>query len=210
MAGKAKRTADELADAREERRVEQAQEESDYWQAKTLQADHIVQALAKRPTGRPTIYNEDKAALICELLSTGLSLNAICKRDDMPGISTISRWIEEKPLFRAKYALAREKQADAIFDQCLDIADEAANDILYDNNGQAMLNNVSVQRAKLRIDTRFRIAGKLNSKYADKGAGVADVLNVTHNNLTIDARALDGEQRDKLRSLLLIAKASET
>jgi hypothetical protein len=39
---------------------------------------------------------------------------------------------------------------------------------------------------------------------------VADVLNVTHNNLTIDARALDGEQRDKLRSLLLIAKASET
>ena len=209
MASKVKKSATELANAREERRIEQAQEESSYWQAKVAGADNVLQAIALR-NGRPSIYNEECAEKICELLASGVSLNKICQRDDMPGISTVSRWIEEKPLFRAKYALAREKQADAIFDECLDIADEAANDILYDDNGQAMLNNVSVQRAKLRIDTRFRIAGKLNSKYADKGAGVADVLNVTHNNLTIDARALDGEQRDKLRSLLLIAKASET
>jgi len=209
MARKAKKTADELADAREERRVEQAIEESSYWQAKIAGADNVLQAIALRG-GRPSIYNENCAERICELLASGVSLNKICQRDDMPGISTVSRWIEEKPLFRAKYALAREKQADAIFDECLDIADEAANDILYDDNGQAMLNNVAVQRAKLRIDTRMRIAGKLNARYADKPLGGADVLNVTNNNLTIDARALDGEQRDKLRSLLLIAKASET
>jgi hypothetical protein len=209
MARKAKRTADELANEREERRVEQAIEESSYWNAKIAGADNVLQAMAVK-RGRPSIYNDKTAEHVCALLAQGLSLHKVCERDDTPGFSTITRWLEENPSFRARYVIAREKQADAIFDECLDIADEAANDILYDDNGQAMLNNVSVQRAKLRIDTRFRIAGKLNSKYADKGAGVADVLNVTHNNLTIDARALDGEQRDKLRSLLLIAKASET
>ena len=210
MARRAKKTADELAELREERRIEQAQEESTYWEAKIAEADHIVQALAKRPIGRPTLYSQQAADLICELLSTGLSLNAICKRDDTPGFSTVTRWMEEKPEFRANYLRAREKQADAIFDECLDIADEAANDLIIDDNGQVTLNNVAVQRAKLRIDTRMRIAGKLNARYADKPIGGADVLNVTNNNLTIDARALDTDQRDRLRSLLLIAKAGET
>jgi len=208
MAGKAKRTVDDKADAREDRRIAQAQEESDYWAKVNTRADMSLGAL--KTIGRPSSYTQEKADAICMLLAGGMSLNKICKRDDMPSMPTVGLWTKENSDFLHKYTRAREAQADAIFDECLDIADEAANDILYDDNGQAMLNNVSVQRAKLRIDTRFRIAGKLNSKYADKGAGVADVLNVTHNNLTIDARALDGEQRDKLRSLLLIAKASET
>ena len=209
MARKSKMKPDEKADWLEERRIAQAQEESDYWSAKIAGADDIARNLANRPMGRPTVYSEEKAALICELLAEGLSLHKVCARDDTPGFSTVTRWMQENADFRAKYMIAREKQADAIFDECLDIADEAANDILYDDNGQAMLNNVSVQRAKLRIDTRFRIAGKLSAKYADKPLSGADVLNVTNNNLTIDARALDGEQRDRLRSLLLIAKAGE-
>lgn len=208
MARKAKRTADELADAREERRIEQAQEESDYWAKVNIRADVSLGAL--KTMGRPSSYTQEKADAICTLLASGMSLNKICQREDMPSMPTVGLWTKENVDFLHKYTRAREAQADAIFDECLDIADEAANDILYDDNGQAMLNNVSVQRAKLRIDTRFRIAGKLSAKYADKPLAGADVLNVTNNNLTIDARALDGEQRDRLRSLLLIAKAGET
>ena len=57
-------------------------------------------------------------------------------------------------------------QADAIFDECLDIADDGANDYMGDDE---KYNGDHVARSRLRIDTRKWMAGKLApKKYGEK------------------------------------------
>ena len=160
--------------------------------------------------GRPSKYSPELADRIFTLLASGLSLTRICEREDMPSVAAVARWSAENPAFREAYTRAREAQADALFDQCVDIADDAAQDVTYDDDGKPIFNGVAVQRAKLRIETRLRVAGKLNQRYADRPL-IGDGASVTVNNntLTLDARTLDPDQRDKLRNLLLIAKGGE-
>jgi hypothetical protein len=122
--------------------------------------------------GRPSDYTQDKVDAICELLATGISLREICRRDDMPATGTVCRWLGENPAFQEQYARARELQADALFEETLDIADNAANDWMERNDGENVsyqLNGDHVQRSKLRIDTRKWMAGKLRPKvYGEK------------------------------------------
>lgn len=114
---------------------------------------------------RPSIYSEDLADTICEKLADGKSLRAICREDEMPSTSTITKWLRDNEEFSAQYARARELQADALFDDCLDIADQ------YDAAREAGEGGSDhIQRARLRIDTRKWMAGKLKGKYSEKYA----------------------------------------
>lgn len=134
--------------------------------------------------GRHSEYTEEVADQICEQLASGKSLVAICKRDDMPSAATVFRWLasDQNADFRDRYARAREAQADAIFDECLDIADDGSNDFM-DEDGK--YNGDAVQRSRLRVDTRKWMAGKLApKKYGDKldveqnGKLVVEVRNI--------------------------------
>lgn len=206
--GRIKDTPEQRAERLEARRVDQAEEEALIWQGIEAKAEQALISLQKR--GRPSKYSPELAERMFTLLASGMSMARICQREDMPHVATVSRWNVENPSFREGYTRAREAQADALFDECIDIADDAAQDVTTDEDGKPVFNNVAVQRAKLRIETRLRVAGKLNQRYADKPL-IGDGANVTVNNntLTLDARTLDPEQRDKLRNLLLIAKGGE-
>lgn len=63
-----------------------------------------------------------------------------------------------------QYARAREVQADKLFDECLTIADQ------YDATAEKLEGGTDhINRARLRIDTRKWMAGKLRPKvYGDK------------------------------------------
>lgn len=69
---------------------------------------------------------------------------------------------------------ARETQADAIFDEILDIADDGSNDWMEKHDGEGgnigwRENGEAIQRSRLRIDARKWMAGKLRPKvYGDK------------------------------------------
>jgi hypothetical protein len=103
---------------------------------------------------RPSEYDDAKADFICEQLIEGKSLRSVCRDEGMPAQSTICRWLASNETFRKQYAHARELQADTIFDEVLDIADEKADD---------------VNRSRLRVDARKWMAGKLRPKvYGDK------------------------------------------
>jgi hypothetical protein len=103
---------------------------------------------------RQSEFTQEKADAICERLADGESLRTICLGDDMPSQPAVFRWLAANDTFRKQYAHARETQADAIFDEILDIADEATDD---------------VQRSRLRVDARKWMAGKLKPKvYGDK------------------------------------------
>lgn len=132
--------------------------------------------------GRPSSYTEEVGDAICERMCNGESLRAICNADDMPNRAAVFRWLakaetEDAPTeivaFRNQYTRAREEQADAIFDECLVIADDSTNDYMdvQDSEGatSAKLNGENIQRSRLRIDTRKWMAGKMRpKKYGEK------------------------------------------
>jgi hypothetical protein len=60
-------------------------------------------------------------------------------------------------------------QADALFDEALEIADDASGDWTADKDGKKTLDHEHVQLSRLRVDTRKWAAGKLAPKrYGDK------------------------------------------
>ena len=118
--------------------------------------------------GRPSKFSDGLAEQICSALTDGKSLRSICLQDDLPNQTTVFRWLADERYseFRKQYASAREVQADAIFDECLDIADDGANDYMGDDE---KYNGDHVARSRLRIDTRKWMAGKLApKKYGEK------------------------------------------
>ena len=112
-------------------------------------------------------FTQEMADKICDRLANGESLRAICRDDDMPPTSTVCKWLSERPEFVEQYARAREAQADAIFDEILEIADDASNDWMErfgDENAGWQANGEHIQRSKLRIDSRKWMASKLAPK----------------------------------------------
>ena len=89
----------------------------------------------------------------------------------MPTVSTVCKWLVDFPTFSEQYARAREIQADTLFDEILDIADESTNDKTVNADGNEVVNHEAIQRARLRVDTRKWMAGKLKpKKYGEKQA----------------------------------------
>ena len=127
---------------------------------------------------RPSKFTQDLADTICNLLIEGDSLRGICRDDDMPAAGTVCRWLSENETFREQYARAREFQAESMFDEMFEIADDGQNDWMerLDKNGEVIgevLNHEHVQRSKLRIDTRkWALARMAPKKYGDKIAHV--------------------------------------
>jgi hypothetical protein len=134
----------------------------------------------KRKTGRPSSYSEDIAGLICKRLADGESLRGICVDDTMPDKATVLRWLADpkRTVFRDQYARARESQADALVEECIEIADDGTNDWMERRseaekgagvNTGWVLNGEHVQRSRLRVDTRKWWAARLApKKYGDK------------------------------------------
>jgi hypothetical protein len=130
---------------------------------------------AKKPKiGRPTDFSEKIVAEICDRLCAGESLRTICRDDHMPVCSTVFVWLTKHPAFAEQYARARDVQADAIFEEILDIADNATNDWM-ERRGEGdagwVANGEHIQRSRLRVDARKWMAGKLApKKYGEKAA----------------------------------------
>lgn len=128
------------------------------------------------PAGRPTNYTDEIAATICNRIALGQSLRSICDDEEMPPMSTVMDWLarEKHADFRSRYALAREAQADTMFDDILDIADDGRNDWIkkYGEEGETFgyrENGEAIRRSQLRIDARKWMAAKLQpKKYGDK------------------------------------------
>lgn len=104
----------------------------------------------------PEGYGQGIADAICERLADGESLRSICRDELMPSTSTVCKWLANNAQFAEQYARARELQADALFDDILDIADK----------GMKALD--AAEDRRIQIDARKWMAGKLKGKYSDK------------------------------------------
>ena len=128
-----------------------------------------------------TEFSEDLTAEICERIAEGESVRAICRDPAMPAMSTVFKWLANDTAFAEQYARAKSEQADRIFEQILEIADDGRNDWMERNGEDAVgfaLNGEHVQRSKLRIEARKWMAGKLRPKKYGEKIEVAGTLNV--------------------------------
>lgn len=121
---------------------------------------------------RPSEFTKEVADEICERLADGESLRSICDSEHIPNKSTVFRWLAANDAFCDQYTRAREAQADALFDDVLQIADDGRNDWMMrrgEDDAGWTANGEHIQRSKLRIDARKWMAGKLRPKvYGEK------------------------------------------
>lgn len=125
--------------------------------------------------GRPSGYSKALGTIICERLSQGESLRRICSDKDMPGKSTVMRWLADKELlgFRDQYARARELQADYWAEEIIEIADDGTNDYVERENRDGSTTQAvdleHINRSRLRVDTRKWLMARLApKKYGDR------------------------------------------
>ena len=125
--------------------------------------------------GRPTEYTKELGDLICSKISEGNSVRSIVNNEDMPSSSTIYRWLldEDKSEFWEQYEKARNIQAEQMFEELLDIADDGQNDYIERKNSDGtsyeVVNSENIQRSRLRVDTRkWYLSKVLPKKFGEK------------------------------------------
>lgn len=132
--------------------------------------------------GRPTKFTEEIAKEICDRLSVGESLISVCRDDHMPERVSVYNWLSASVLddanedlknFLYQYKRSRELQADSFFDEAIDIADCSEHDTITKTDRQGneyeAANTEAIQRSKLRVETRFKIAAiSKPKKYSEK------------------------------------------
>jgi hypothetical protein len=95
---------------------------------------------------------------------------------NVPSHTTVENWLHEDKEFLARYARAKEDQADYLVEEMLQIADDSSEDEIFieaeDGSGQTakrVCNKEFIARSRLRVDTRKFIAAKLKpKKYGEK------------------------------------------
>ena len=55
---------------------------------------------------------------------------------------------------RDRYARAREEQADKLFREIIEIADDASGDYVTTSDGKRIVDHENIQRSRLRVDAR--------------------------------------------------------
>ena len=132
--------------------------------------------------GRPSKFTPEIANEICRRIVSGESLRSVCFSENMPSRETVYQWMykarlesdKDSPLarFPDNYRAAREYQAEVVYDDLLEIADDATNDWMDKQFGQTTAripDPETAQRSKLRVDTRKWILARMNRKrYGEK------------------------------------------
>ncbi len=132
----------------------------------------------KRPVGRPSIYSQELADLICHELALGKSMRNVCREEDMPAMSTIFKWLRENKEFTEQYAQATAERTEAQHEDLLELGDEA---VKLAQSVDFKASNAVVSAVKLKADNLKWSMSKMKPKrYGDK----VDV--------TSDGKAIEG------------------
>lgn len=124
---------------------------------------------------RPTDYTKELATEICKRIARGESVRSIDKDPSMPSGGTIYNWLldSDKKEFLEQYESARAIQAELMFEELLEIADDGQNDYMekenQDGTSTEVLNSEHIQRSRLRVDTRkWYLSKVLPKKFGEK------------------------------------------
>lgn len=131
---------------------------------------------------RPTIRTPEVEERVLAWFRAGRSLRDMDRDPDMPGHSALYRWRDADPEFDTKVRVARQIGWEGVLEECVLIAD-----------GDPVHSSGDVQRDKLRIDTRMKVAalidpGRWGARQAVTHEGKLDLEAVVKASLKIDPR----------------------
>ena len=121
----------------------------------------------RTPRRKLTSYGEDVARRVCEAIAhSSCGLKKLVTADlSLPSEAAIYQWLHDYPEFRQAYERARERQAELLVLECLEIPDDSREDVRprvrSDQNFDYLDSPVAVARGKLRIETRLRVGALL-------------------------------------------------
>ena len=122
--------------------------------------------------GRPSIRTKEMTDSICERLSRGEPLAAICRDEGMPTDRTVREWAQNDPALSSDIAHAREAGEDWLAAECLAISDTPCLGVIEKHEPDKDGNLVLTERReedmlghrKLQIETRLKLLAKWNPK----------------------------------------------
>ena len=125
-----------------------------------------VEVQGKNLGGRPSKYTPEILDEICERLSKGEPMAAICREANMPAYRTVKDWMDEDSprgqAVSAAIARAREDGEDSIAADVLDIVD-ATPARFATPHGDA-IDSGDVANRKMRAEYRLKLLAKWNPK----------------------------------------------
>jgi hypothetical protein len=139
-----------------------------------------ARSLQAKKTGRPSKYTSEIAQEMCNLLSDGIPLREICRKEGFPAWQTVYDWMCRDDeavaaghgvgLSRA-IARAREVGYDALAEECLTIANtphigvkEVTSVDHKGNETVALSREDMLGHRKLQIETRLKLLAKWDPK----------------------------------------------
>jgi hypothetical protein len=109
-----------------------------------------------KPRGRPSKWTQEIEDEICERLSRGEPLRAICRLEGFPEWTTVYGWMERREGFSERVARARENGVEAIAQDTLAMID-AEPRYIEDGKGGTRIDAGYVQWLKLRTEQRMKL-----------------------------------------------------
>lgn len=140
---------------------------SDRWDKEDQAAEQLE--VVANVGGRPSKFSQELADRICVLIMDGIPLREIATSCEIH-VTSIFKWLNDRPGFFDQYARAKEIQAEMMADELISIADESPEitTVTTSPNGatseRKALDNAGVQRNRLRVDARKWAAAKLLPK----------------------------------------------
>lgn len=131
--------------------------------------------------GPPRKYSHALADRICERLSDGESLNAICKTTGYPTEARVRQWaVDDLWGFSSKYARARAVQAHFLAEEILTIANTPilGRKTKISESGTEVTEGDMIEHRRLQVDARKWYLSKVLPKvYGDKITHLGDTEN---------------------------------
>ena len=122
-------------------------------------AGPVVPRRPGRAPGDGCLYTDAIADEILSRMTGGESLKSICRSPGMPSSSTVCGWVADvrHAAFADRYARARERQADVLFDELDEIARRCVD------------GEIEPQAARVLVDTtKWRLAKMRPRVYGDR------------------------------------------
>lgn len=129
----------------------------------------LVKMAKSKPPIRQSEYSEAIAAEICSRITQGQSLRTIGASDDMPGTSTIMKWLAQFPSFVELYMRARDMRSHARFESIDQVMQDLREGVIDANMARVMVDTIKWQCGKecaKRYGERLELAGDATAPLA--------------------------------------------
>lgn len=109
---------------------------------------------------------------VCAQVAHGVSLKTLCEHY-LIDYGLLWAWISADGAKLQRYYEAQRGVAEYYVSETIAIADDGLNDTYTDDKGNVRVDGDVIQRSKLRIDTRFKVAAKWNrERYGEADAAL--------------------------------------